>query len=77
MYSVGSIASEIGQAEFIEGDYKRFETFSEEIEAVTAEDVQRVTNTYFVESNMNLLSVRPNKFRFKYWIGGVLYSLFK
>ncbi|MDA1140826.1 MAG: pitrilysin family protein [Planctomycetota bacterium] len=77
MYSVGSIASEIGQAEFIEGDYKRFETVSQQIEAVTAEDVQRVAKTYFVESNMNLLSVRPNKFRFKYWFGGILYSLFK
>jgi predicted Zn-dependent peptidase len=77
MFSVGSIASEIGQAEFIEGDYKRFETFSEQIEAVTAKDVQRVAQKYCVVSNMNLLSVRPNKFRFKYWIGGVIYSLFK
>jgi len=77
LYSADAIAMEIGLASFVEGDYRRYETVRERIEKVTAEDVQRVAKQYLSVDRMNVLAVKPEKFRLKYWLGGLFYSLMK
>jgi len=77
LYSVDAIAMEIGHASFVEGDYRRYETVRERIEKVTAADVQRVAKQYLSAERMNVLAVKPEKFRLKYWLGGLFYSLMK
>jgi len=75
LYSVDSTGMEIGSAAFLEGDFRRYETLRERIEKVTAEDVRTVANRYLTEDRMNVLAVKPERFRLKYWLGGLLYSL--
>ena len=77
LYSADAIASEIGFAEFVEGDFHRYETMRERIEGVTAEDIRRVAQEYLVERRMTILQVKPDKFRLKYWLGGLVYSVMR
>lgn len=74
-YSVDAMAGEIGWAEFIEGDYRRFSSVRERIDGVTADDVKRVAQLYLREEKMSILSVHPEKFRLTYWFAGLFYSL--
>jgi zinc protease len=77
LFSAEAIASEVGHAEFIEGDYRRFENLEERYEKVTLEDVRRVARQHLVPDRMTVLSVRPDRFRPLYWLGGLFYSLWR
>ncbi len=69
-------ASALGWAAVIEGDAERFTDHSARIEVVTAEDVRRVAANYLTEENAVVGWIKPDKFRFTYWLYGIFKSLF-
>jgi zinc protease len=69
-------ASALGWAAVVEGKAQRFEGRAARIGAVTAADVRRVAATYLLEENVVVGRIRPDRFRFTYWIYGIFRSLF-
>lgn len=57
--SVEGVARELGLAQLVEGDWRRFLDASERFEKVTAADVRRVAETYLVDSNLTFVTLKP------------------
>ena len=57
--TVDGIATELGTAQYIEGDWHRFLDEAARTLAVTAADIKRVAGQYLVDSNLTVVSVRP------------------
>lgn len=57
--SVEGIARELGLAELVEGDWRRFLDASDRYERVTAADVKRVATKYLVDSNLTFVTLKP------------------
>lgn len=57
--SVDGIASQLGTAQYVEGDWRRFLDEGTRLLAVTAADIQRVAARYLVDGNLTVVSVRP------------------
>jgi len=68
-------ANALGWAAVIEGDAERFAGQAARIEAVTAADVRRVAAVYLAEENAVVGWIKPDEFRLKYWLFGILKSL--
>ena len=68
-------AGALGWAAVIEGDVERFADQAARIEAVTAVDVRRVAAKYLAEENAVVGWIKPDQFRLKYWLFGILKSL--
>ncbi|MBT3217427.1 MAG: insulinase family protein [Candidatus Marinimicrobia bacterium] len=74
-YSANSLASSLGNAELVMGDYREFNTEIERFNAVTADDVQRVANAYFTEEKMTIMHIQPENLSFlkkcMFWVAGL------
>lgn len=74
-YSANSLANSLGNAELIMGDYREFNREIDRFNAVTAEDVKRVANSYFVEEKMTIMHIAPEDLSFlkkcMFWIAGL------
>lgn len=57
--TVDGIAGQLGTAQYIEGDWRRFLDEATRTLAVTAADIKRVANQYLVDANLTIVSVRP------------------
>jgi zinc protease len=57
--SVDGVARELGLAQLVEGDWRRFLDASERFEKVTAADVKRVAAKYLVDSNLTFVTLKP------------------
>jgi zinc protease len=57
--SVDGVARELGLAQLVEGDWRRFLDAAERFEKVTAADVKRVAATYLVDSNLTFVTLKP------------------
>ncbi|HEX2657664.1 MAG TPA: insulinase family protein, partial [Polyangia bacterium] len=57
--SVEGVARELGLAELIEGDWRRFLDASERYDRVTAEDVKRVAAKYLLDNNLTFVTLKP------------------
>lgn len=69
--SADHLANGLGEAEVLEGDFRRFETAVERYRAIRPEDVRRVAETYLSPEREIVLVARPNKTRwFHYLIPG-------
>jgi len=72
-YSANGLATSLGQAEVIRGDYQYVNQVLAEIEAVTQADIMRVAQTYLTEKSLRVVYFKPKKGMF---LAGVL-GLFK
>ena len=63
-YSANSLANSLGYAEVVLGDYNLYNEEIERFNAVTAEDVNRVANTYFTDNNLSIMHIAPEKLGF-------------
>lgn len=74
-YSANSLASALGNAELVLGDYREFNREIERFNAVTADDVQRVANSYFSEEKMTIMHIQPENLSFlkkcMFWVAGL------
>jgi zinc protease len=59
LQSVDGIAHEIGEYQYVNGDWREFLKGANRYLAVTAKDVQRVAAKYLVDSNLTLVTLRP------------------
>ena len=57
--SVDGVARELGLAQLVEGDWRRFLDASERYAKVTAADVKRVAAKYLVDSNLTFVTLKP------------------
>ena len=57
--SVEGVARELGLAELVQGDWRRFLDGSKRYAAVTAADVKRVAARYLVDQNLTFVTLRP------------------
>jgi zinc protease len=57
--TVDGIATELGEAQYVEGDWRRFIDEAARTLAVTAADIKRVAAQYLTDSNLTIVSVRP------------------
>ena len=57
--TVDGIAGQLGTAQYIEGDWRRFLDEATRTLAVTAADIKRVAGQYLIDSNLTVVSVRP------------------
>ena len=64
IYSANSLANSLGNAEIVLGDYNLYNEEIERFNAVTAEDVNRVANTYFNEDNLTIMHIAPENLGF-------------
>ena len=63
-YSANSLANSLGNAEVVLGNYNLYNEEIERFNAVTAEDVNRVANTYFNEDNLTIMHIAPENLGF-------------
>ena len=59
LQTVDGIAQELGQAQYIEGDWHRFVEGATRYLAVTTGDVQRVARKYLVDANLTRVTLAP------------------
>ncbi len=59
LQTVDGIAQALGNARYVEGDWRRFVEGAARYLAVTAEDVQRVAKTYLVDRNLTRVTLAP------------------
>ena len=59
LQTVDGIAQALGNAQYVEGDWRRFVEGATRYLAVTAEDVQRVAKTYLVDRNLTQVTLVP------------------
>jgi zinc protease len=59
LQSVDGIGHQLGQYQYVYGDWKEFGKGATRYLAVTAKDVQRVAEKYLVDSNLTLLTLQP------------------
>jgi zinc protease len=57
--TVDGVATQLGQARYVERDWRRFLDEATRYLAVTAADVRRVAEAYLTDDNLTLVSVRP------------------
>jgi zinc protease len=57
--SVEGVARELGLAEIVQGDWRRFLEGSKRYDAVTPADVKRVAEEYLVDRNLTTVVLRP------------------
>jgi len=57
--TVDGIATRLGEAQYVEGDWHRFIEGATRYLAVTAADVQRVARKYLVDSNFTRVTLVP------------------
>ena len=63
-YSANSLATSLGNAELVLGDYNLYNEEIERFNAVTAKDVKRVANTYFTDNNLSIMHIAPENLGF-------------
>jgi zinc protease len=59
LQTVDGVAQELGQAQYVEGDWHRFVEGATRYLAVTAADVQRVARKYLVDTNLTRVTLAP------------------
>jgi zinc protease len=59
LQTVDGIAHELGEAQYVEGDWREFLKGASRYLAVTAADVQRVAKRYLVDTNLTLVTLQP------------------
>ena len=57
--TVDGIATQLGSAQYVEGDWRRFLDEATRTLAVTAADIKRVAAQYLTDPNLTIVSVRP------------------
>jgi zinc protease len=57
--TVDGIATALGEAQYVEGDWRRFLDHAPRLLAVSAAEVQRVSRTYLEDSNLTVVGVLP------------------
>jgi zinc protease len=57
--TVDGVATELGSAQYIEDDWRRFLDQASRLLAVTAPDIKRVAAKYLIDSNLTTVSVHP------------------
>jgi zinc protease len=57
--SVDGVARELGLAQLVQGDWRRFLEGSRRYVGVTAADIKRVADQYLVDSNLTLVTLTP------------------
>jgi zinc protease len=57
--TVDGIATELGTAQYVEGDWNRFLDEATRTLAVSAADIKRVAAQYLTDANLTIVSVRP------------------
>lgn len=72
-YSSNGVATRMGQAELVQGDYQHMDQVLAEIESVTQADIMRVAQIYLDEQNLRVVYFKPKDGIF---LAGVL-GLFK
>jgi zinc protease len=59
LQTVDGVATELGQYQYVFGDWREFGKGAARYLAVTADDVTRVARKYLVDTNLTLLTLRP------------------
>jgi zinc protease len=59
LQTVDGVATELGQSQYVEGDWREFTKGAARTMAVTAADVTRVARKYLVETNLVELTLQP------------------
>ena len=59
LQTVDGIAQELGQFQYVHGDWREFLKGANRYLAVTAEDVRRVAAKYLVDTNLTLVTLQP------------------
>jgi zinc protease len=75
-YSAEDLAGSIGYAEVMLGDYNLYLREVEEFAKVTREDIRRVANQYFIDSNTTILHIIPEMRNWLLYIFGIIRSIF-
>jgi zinc protease len=57
--TVDGIAGQLGTAQYVDGDWRRFLDEASRTLAVTGADIKRVATRYLVDANLTIVSVRP------------------
>ena len=60
-YSANGLATSMGLAEVVRGDYQHVHRVLADIEAVTQADIMRVARTYFDEQDLRVVYFKPKK----------------
>ena len=58
-YSANGLATRMGQAELVQGDYRHMDQVLAEIESVTQADIMRVAQSYFDEQSLRVVYFKP------------------
>jgi zinc protease len=59
LQTVDGVATALGQAQYVYGDWREFPKGASRYLAVTAADVTRVAHKYLVESNLTAVTLKP------------------
>ncbi|HET6281598.1 MAG TPA: pitrilysin family protein [Polyangia bacterium] len=59
LQTVDGIAQQLGQFQYVYGDWREFLRGAQRYLAVTAQDVQRVAGKYLVDTNLTLVTLQP------------------
>lgn len=57
--SVDGVAQQLGLAQYVEGDWRRFQEGAKRYAAVTATDVRRVAEAHLVDKNLTFVTLQP------------------